>query len=398
MRNVALLVSILVMGAAFAGCFGSEEDDPKTASLDPAPGSTGTDSGTVTLPEGGLKVLAALTPAIITDAPAWIQSGTKINVSGSASGNAKGAVNYTWTYGPLPGTVEVAAANLDTKAIQPGAEGKLKFAEAGVYNMHCHPHPAMTQNVTVVEGFGGPSTVTVYITDGSETGQYRFVPSEVVIPVGGTVVYKNVGTQMHTATQSSQEPALKSAGLDAAGGEIGIEGNGWQRVRLVTQDADGRIGFAEHRIYVTPELPAFETKTIEGDLRVGLPAAAPAQARETVTDSFKLAHSGKLYLNFTATDPIGDTTGQASLAQIEIHLKEQGATQDTLTVDPAGEGSADAIVGAKTYSITITGAQGAAIHYVVEINVEYDLVPPEPAMAGAGGGHDAHGGGGGHAH
>lgn len=394
MRNVALLVSILVMGAAFAGCFGSEEDDPKTASVDPAPG-TGTEPGTVTLPDGGLRVLAALSPTIVTDAPAWIKSGTKINVSGTASSNAKGTVTYTWTYGPLPGTAEVASRALDTKAIQPGAESRLKFPEAGVFNMHCHPHPAMVHNVTVVEGYSGPSTVTVYITDGSETSQYRFVPSEAVIPVGGTVVYKNAGTLMHTSTQSGQEPALKSADLSASGGEMTLEGNGWQRIRLVTQDADGRIGFAEHRIYVTPELPAFEPKKIEGDLRVGLPSAAPAQAHETATDSFKLAHSGKLYLNFTATDPIGDTSGQVSLAQIEIHLKEQGATQDTLTVDPAGAGSADAIVGAKTYTISITGAQGAAIHYVVDITVEYDLVPPEPAMASAGGGGDAHGG---HAH
>ena len=397
MRTVVLLASILVVGAALSGCFGSEED-PKTAAVDPPTGTTGTGStGTVTVPEGGLKVLASLTPAITTDAPAWVKSGTAINVSGAASSKASGAVTYTWSVGPLPGTVEVKSAALDTKAIQPGKESKLKFEAAGVYAMHCHPHPNMVHNVTVIQGYAGPAEAVVYITDGAEVGQYRFVPESVVIPAGGSVVYRNVGTQMHTSTQSSQEPALKASSLKSAGGELVVEGEGWQRVRLVVQDAEGRIGAVEHRIYVTSELPAFTTKEVAGQFKVGAPSPVPENVVEIKTESFKLEHSGKLYLNFTATDAASGAGAPVNAALVEIHLKEQGATQDTLTVDPANEGSADAIVGAKTYTLTIKPTQGVLVDYKVVINVEYDLVPPEPAMGGAGGGHDDSGGGG-HAH
>lgn len=389
---MVLLASLVVLGAAFAGCVGQGAD------LDPTKSSTGDDGNTdtgdvVTPPAEGLKVLAPLTGTLALSGPAWVAPGTKIPVSVTPPANAKGAVTYTWALGPLPGTTEVKDVGLNTKDIAAGASASLKFDKAGVYGIHCHPHPYMLSNVTVIEGYSGSSEATVYINDGATNSEYRFIPEHVVIPVGGKVTYKNVGTQMHTATQAGQEPALVKDGLTGASGEIVAKGEGWQRVVVVMQDSEGRIGRAEQRVYVAP-LPEDFTKEVSGDFNVGIPAQAPQDATETKTESFKLDRPGVITINYTAQDAASGAGVPENLALVEIHLKEQGATQDTLTADPAAEGSITGHLNAKTYELTLIPRQGVVIHYVATITVVYDLVPPEPAAAGAPPA-DGHGG---HAH
>lgn len=399
MRAMVLLASLLVVGAALTGCVGQAgEDDPEAASIDGDKNVPGTDLDK--LPPEGLKVLAPLATGITTGAAPWVAPGTKIDVSASAPSNAKGAVKYTWALGPLPKTVAVTSADLNTKDIAAGASATLKFDKAGVYEMHCHPHPFMLSNVTVVDGYAGPSSATVYITDGATLGEFRFVPEHVVIPVGGTVVYKNVGTQMHTATQSGQQPGLKAADLKAASGELTVFGDGWQRLVVLVQDSDGRIGRAETPIYVAP-LPENHAETITFEFQAGVPNAAPREAYQVQSKSFKLDFPGTAVLNFTAVDAVAATSGDttANTAQVEIHLKEQGETQDTMTGDPASSGSLEGIVSASTYTLEVKAIQGVSVKFVGEFSVVYDLTPPEPVdVTAGGGGHGGHGGGGGHAH
>jgi plastocyanin len=386
---MVLLASLLVLGAALTGCVGQSADDPtKASNVDGGgDGKTGGDDGGVT-PPAELKVLAPLTTAVSMTGPKWVAAGTKVPVGATAPANAKGALTYTWAIGPLPGTAAVTSANLNTKEILAGASATLKFDKAGVYNMHCHPHPFMLSNVTVIEGYSGPAEVTVYINDGASTGEFRYVPDLVVIPVGGKVTYKNVGTQMHTATQSGQEPPLTKDGLTGLTGEVAASGAGWQRILLVAQDGEGRIGKAETRVYVA-DLPKDFVKDVTGDFMAGVPNQAPPEAAtEKKTDSFKLDHPGLITVNFTAVSPgpaAGTPAEAANVAAIELHLKEQGATQDTLTQEAASDGSMAGRVGAKTYELSILPRQGANIHYEVSITVVYDLVPPEPSMAPAAG-------------
>jgi plastocyanin len=88
--------------------------------------------------------------------------------------------------------------HLDTGTIAPGEQKALTFAEAGVYELHCHPHPFMLHTVTVVDG--GPAEVLVKIHDGATVEEYRYEPRNVTVGVGGRVVYLNAGREPHTAT------------------------------------------------------------------------------------------------------------------------------------------------------------------------------------------------------
>lgn len=385
---MVLLASLLVVGAAFAGCVG-QDDNPEPASDGNDPGTTPGDDGSPT----ELKVLAPLVSAVSFDGPEWVAPGAKLTVTAAAPANAKGDVTYTWAIGPLPKTVKVEEAALDTKTIEPGASAKLTFEKAGVYGIHCHPHPFMLSNVTVVEGYAGPTETTVYITDGAALGEYVFTPERVVIPAGGSVVYKNVGSQAHTATQAGQEPALKALDLKAASGEVTLSGDGWQRLVLLVQDSEGRVGIAEKRVYVKA-LPADYLETFTGKFNAGVPAPAPPEA-QTEVGSFKLTldHAGEITLNFSAVDAAADAGSLVNTALVEVHLKEDGASQDTLTSDPKDVGSLTGLVGATTYELTVIPRQGAAVSYEVVVSVVYDLTPPEPVDAsagGSGGGHSGH--------
>lgn len=404
MRAFALLVFSLLAFGGLAGCFGSDSDG---ATTDPAktPTSGGTGAGGSTSGGSGaaptVKVLAPLTSAVTIDAPAWVKSGTEVAVSLSAPANAKGALTYAWAVGPLPGTVAVTAVNADTGStpsgyIQPGASKTLMYGTSGVYTMHCHPHPYMLHNVTVIDGYAGPKKVEVSIVDGASVGEYRFVPQNIVIGTNTTVTYKNVGAQPHTATtMGAQEPALTAAALKADTGTIKIEGNGWMRVLAIFQDSEGRLGIANKSIYVTPELPAFTTKTESMSFTYGTPGplgGSPAQAAPKSV-GVTLAHGGLVNISYSFSDAVGPT-GQ-NLAEVEAHFKKDGETQDTLTGGPAADGVLEGKAIAGAYTLTVVPMQGIEISGTVVIDVVYDLIPPAPAMQEEDAGHGGHGG---HAH
>lgn len=398
MRAFAVFAAAVLSAGALAGCVGNKDGEETTPASTNNPLGTGTDGVKTTL-----DVLASLKTGITTSAPQWVAPGTAIDVAAAAPTNAKGAVTYTWAVGPLPGTVAVDT-KLDTKTIEPGAAKELKYATAGIFRMHCHPHPDMKHNVTVVDGYAGPKTVHVAIVDdGKDKATFRFVPENILVGVGTTVVYHNNGTAPHTATLETAEPPLKATGLKTASGSITLSGAGWQRIVVAAQDADGRFGSASHSIYVA-DIPAPFTEDVTFEFNTGSHGVVPAEQQAAagaapIEKTFTFTNGGTVFLNWTAADAAytaaapGSPPAEANTAAVAIHLKESGATQDTLTGDAAASGALSGKINPMAYTLTIVPESGVKPAGKVTVTVVYDLVPPAPSMGQAGG--EAHGG---HAH
>ncbi|HET6403785.1 MAG TPA: hypothetical protein VFH78_04005 [Candidatus Thermoplasmatota archaeon] len=391
----AIAVAVLIAFAGLTGCIGAGKEQDPADSLDPA--GTGGTGGTGGVGAGSIVVLQPLASTITAEAAAWVVSGTEVPVSLATPANAKGTLNYTWALGPLPGTVAVTEVKADTGSkgsdyIQPGQTKSITYSASGIYRMHCHPHPWMLHNVTVVDGFTGPKTVDVQIIDGAVQGEYRFVPENIVVGVGTVVNYKNVGAQPHTSTaMGAQEPPLKKLPLSAASGSVVVEGEGWQRIVAIFTDAEGRFGMTEKHIYVTSELPTFPPQTHEFEFQYGASAlAATPAAANGDSVSVALAQPGLVFLNYTFQDGAAAAGVPENLAEVELHFTLAGETQDTLT----GEGSSGALTGkakAGTYTLKVIPTQGVLITGTVTVEVVYDLVPPAPnAPAAADDGHGGH--------
>lgn len=91
------------------------------------------------------------------------------------------------------------AGALDTGDIQPGGSATLTFDATGEFDIHCHPHPFMHQQVVVTDG--PPEEVHVHILDGDDVDGFRYEPGDLTLGRGSVVTYHNHGTQVHTATQ-----------------------------------------------------------------------------------------------------------------------------------------------------------------------------------------------------
>lgn len=403
MRALSALVASLVVFGALAGCIGGDDKTEPPAGPGTAPGATtGGTTNPGTAPQ--LTVLAPLASMVTIEGPQWVASGTEVPVKAMAPTNAKGTVTYAWALGPLPGTTTVVASPADTGSakdasnwIQPGNSKPLTYSKAGVYSMHCHPHPAMRHNVTVIDGYSGPKAFEVFITDGEKQNEYRFVPENIVVPTGAVVTYKNVGQQPHTATAlGAQEPALKMLPLKAATGNLKIEGEGWQRVVVIATDSEGRLGIAQKEIYTTAKLPAFETQTIPMTFEYGTPTAIGAApvAAAAKTAPVQLEQPGLVTINYTFQDGASAAGGPENLAEVEVHFTKDGETQDTFTAPPSDAGSIGGKAIAGAYTLRVVPLQGARVSGTIIIEVAYELVPPPPAKPGA----PADDGHGGHAH
>lgn len=395
MRAWALPIALLLLTGVLAGCVNTpKETDGGT--IDPAnvDGGNGTDGGTDGNTVGNaVKALAPLGVKLSTTAPKWVAPGASVEVASTPTS----ASTFVWSIGPLPGTVTPKAVKLDTGSakdgsdwIQPGASKSVTFTEAGSFEMHCHPHPFMRSNVTVVDGYAGPKEVTVKITDGAELGTYRFVPENVLVAPGTTVVYENVGAQPHTATLMKADPPLKKLDLAKASGSVVVQGDGWQRIRLVAVDAEGRFGSADLPLYVKA-LPTYEGEPIPVTFTAG---GLPEEAVAAFTKSFALEYNGTLNVTWSFVDAPAKNGAPANNAEVDVHVFPQGSEQDVVTSELKPDGTATAKVVAGTYTLKIVPKKGVGLEGTVTIGAVYaDPVPPEPTMAGAGG--DGHGG---HAH
>lgn len=395
MRAWALPVALLLLVGALAGCVNTPKDTNGGA-IDPAGGNKGTTTGGTGTGTGTGTTVTILPPLALTvtgPAGKWLAPGASVDVA------AKGpsGVAYVWAIGPLPGTVQPADVKLNTGSakdasdwIQPGDSKSLTFSKSGVFQMHCHPHPYMLSNVTVVDGYEGTAEVAVSIVDGDALNSYRFVPENIVIAPGTKVTYTNKGQQPHTATMMSAEPALKKLALTAASGSVALEGDGWQRIRVIAVDTEGRLGAADIPVYLKP-LPTFAPEPFTMEFNAG---GLPEEAVPSITKSFTLESNTSLKLAWSFQDALAAGGAPVNNAEVDIHLFPQGSEQDVFTSEtvPEGEGAAKALAG--VYTLKVVAKKGVQVSGVVTITGEAeDPTPPAPAMASAGG--EAHGG---HAH
>ena len=322
--------------------------------------------------------LAPIAVALTTTGSQWIEPGTLYPVSAAAPG-VSGA-SFLWATGPLPAAARTEMASLDTKEIAPGASKSLKFQQAGVYGIHCHPHPFMTLNLTVVEGLQGPSQVAVDILDGESPGEYRFAPDALVVGAGTEIVFTNRGALPHTATLGSQEPPLVLSKLAGASGDISVSGDGWARVVAIARDPSGRVGMAEVPVYVRP-LPAALREKMSGDfLAAALSTGEAVDPGPAQSKNFDLRYGGALFLNFTAADSTG--TGAVSVQVLDKDGRE------VLALPSGAAGGSSVLVDAGKHTVVVTPTSGVQIQYEVTIDVGYHPVPPPPAppVEEAGGG------------
>lgn len=380
-------VALLALALLAAGCVNTTKDE--------SPTTTTTPGGSVTPPTGsggsGVKVLAPLSFTLSSSSPTWIAPGSSLSLSASA---AQSGWSWVWAEGALPGTVPVTVA-LDTGSknpaldyIQPQSSKSLVFSTTGAFQMHCHPHPYMRSNVTVVDGYVGPKEVRVQIVDGTRPSESRYVPENILVAPGTNVVYENVGTQPHTATLLQGEPPLKKLAITGPAGDATPSGTGWQRIRAIAIDGEGRLGVADHAVYVQ----AFPT--FASDPRpIDFPAAgAPEQAVQALSFSFVLEYNATLNVTYSVKDAAAQQNeALPNNARVEVHVTPQGESQDVLTSMDKASDTLAAQVPAGSYTVKVVPKQGVGIKGTITVGAEYiDLVPPPPAPAAGGDGHGGH--------
>lgn len=399
MRTLAILAAFALSATALAGCVGSLQPGDELDQTGAA--TTGTPSaGGGATNAAQYKVLLPLNGTVKVDGPQWVQAGADVPVSFTDPKNAKGALTYTWLAGPYPGTTTVQNVFVDTgsdpKEYIPGngASESVVYQKSGIYPIHCHPHPWMRHNVTVVDGIPA-TTIEVLIVDGEKLDQYRYFPENVMVGAGSTVVYKNVGALPHTATSiGAQGPALKKLPLTAANGTIKAEGEGWQRVMAVVQDSEGRFGAVPGSVYVTATLPTFKEQSFPVEFPVGAgPLAGTPVEEQTPPQEFPvtLEQAAVVTLNYTFQDALAANGVPENLAQVEIHFFKQGETQDTLTDDAATAGTQSGKAAKGTYILRVIPKQGVQITGTIVVSGVYELVPP-PIDAPKAPANDGHGG------
>jgi plastocyanin len=312
----------------------------------------------------------------------WVADGTTLTASATL---ASPGATLEWAIGPMAGTAPITqfAAGV-TPLIQPGASASIRFDELGVFYMHCHPHPWMRNNVTVVDDGRPPETVTVRFVDGDALGDYHFVPENVIVPKGSTVVYQNDGAQPHQAMLLQQDAPLQVLPLKAASGPVTITGSGWTRVVALAFDATGRTAVAEKDFYVTPTLPQPETRTWNGSYNATAPAPVPTSPADAPPASypFSATGDGNFTLTWRSQDGVAghapaDPAGDQSALDVSLSSKD-GKTHLAQSTAPADNGTLMGRLGLGDYAVTVTPEGGALVDYTVTLTLQYDLVPPPP--------------------
>ncbi len=92
--------------------------------------------------------------------------------------------------------------------LMPGESWSYVVATEGTFDYHCHPHPWMLGQLTVLPSNGGaPQTHVVNFTEpvGEDFEAWTFSPKIKEVRVGDTVTWVNVGSVMHRVTQTVGE-------------------------------------------------------------------------------------------------------------------------------------------------------------------------------------------------
>src|SRR5438552_10312432 len=194
MRQAALGIASVLLLAVFAGCTAGTKDngqDVSTNSVSTIP--TMGDMPGMGQVTGAMTTLFPKMPTLLTvSGAAWLAPGTMLDATVTPPVWATGAISYTWAYGPVGGTVPIAQLKKSaTASIEPGHSESITFDEAGVFYEHCHPHPWMRSNVTILDSGRTPVTTTVHFVDGATPADFHFTPENLVLPLVSTVVYQN---------------------------------------------------------------------------------------------------------------------------------------------------------------------------------------------------------------
>src|SRR6266542_7124473 len=109
----------------------------------------------------------------------------------------------TWTNtGARPHTVSDRGGTFDTRPIQPGRSGAVKFTVPGRYAFFCRINPAKMNGVIEVTAGAQPSRVNrIQAVDPALPGEkLRFDPAELTVQAGSTLLVANIGGKPHTLT------------------------------------------------------------------------------------------------------------------------------------------------------------------------------------------------------
>lgn len=377
--RVFALAALLAVALLVPGCTSIENraDTPPTT-----PTSDKLAPASITIPPA---LDAKLTLATATGA-LWVAPGTPITLTATPPTRAVGSVEYLWAIGQVPQTAPVpqrfapdTGSSKVTDYVQPGQSRAIKFDIAGIWQMHCHPHPFVRGNISVIEGYQGPAQVDVQMLDGARA-DYRFFPENITIAPGTVVVYHNKGSQAHTATWMQQDPPVKKLLVDGTSGTINADGQGWRRIYLYTHDSIGATGTAYSDVYVGT-LPAFQPLKVPLDFTVG---GAPSEVQGPLLQSLVTNYNGTLWLNYTVSDGLNAATGATpNTALITVTLKDQGGTTDGQVSDNKTADKLTTRIGSplglgQVWNFGVYPEQGAKITGLLTIEVQYDLVPPAP--------------------
>lgn len=113
--------------------------------------------------------------------------------------------------------LNVAFATIDSKNLATGRSFSWTFDEPGGFAYHCHPHPWMRALVVVTPDPGTQPTVhRVAIVEGlpDAPSEWGFLPQNITIRQGDTVVWTNQGSMAHSVT-GNMGPATDLASADA---------------------------------------------------------------------------------------------------------------------------------------------------------------------------------------
>lgn len=415
MRPLPLILGIALTTALLAGCVSNKPDDVQASSLETT--GTGDASSTSTaaanLPPKPTRTSLDVTAAV---SQPWVKPGESVTLTatsakattyawylqlrpaaaaaaapaasgGTSSTGQRGADEATAPAGFClnlgPGCPSAPAStppkpqpNMNTGNIDPGQAKPLLFKEAGLYQLHCHPHPWMQMNVTVKQG-ASAAEQTIAIVDGRAQSEYRYSIEDIVVAPGTKVVFENKGAQMHTATQGAYLEAIPGEGKSVT---FSPKNTGDYDVVVIARDATTGVGVAKARLLVDATKPD-EKQPIgpyNGEFQAAAPRPAelpePVPAAESAEHPFTSPYPIKsLKFTFTATSdtPVPPT--------VSVSLQKEDGTE-IASAQPAASGEVSAAdLPAGTYKLIVTAGQGAMIAYEALGEAMLDLQLPGSA-------------------
>lgn len=267
---------------------------------------------------------------------------------------------------------EHSAALPNTGDIAAGASKTLKFEAAGVYQVHCHPHPWMVSKV-IVDSMGAKNASVDIV-------EYSYQDAVVRLAPGGSVTYKNLDKLPHTATVAAFVPKGTVLPLTTTSGNLTISEKGTYDLVLVLEDGKRQIATAKQSITVGDETVSTkfeETFTGKYDQPMVVALAADKGAQRHL---FEIAYPGHAIItsNFTEGTP---SSGKLQFRLLEETGGEIAAGADISVQLPAGKYFVEA---APTSDSNVVYGLEYAIHALVHLDTSG--APP------------AHDDGGGHAH